>query len=77
MDLVSDALASGHGFRILSVVDRFTPECPALKLGANLIGASMGASILSDADNERVRDINKSGVAGITIEAFIAAALKP
>jgi transposase InsO family protein len=36
LDFVSDAVASGRGFRILTVVDGFTRECPALEVGISL-----------------------------------------
>jgi putative transposase len=36
LDFVSDAVASGRGFRILTVVDGFTRECPAVEVGISL-----------------------------------------
>jgi putative transposase len=36
LEFVIDAVASGCGFRILTVVDGFTRECPALEVGIRL-----------------------------------------
>ncbi len=35
MDLVSDAVASGRGIRMLTVVDGYTRECPAIEVGVS------------------------------------------
>lgn len=39
MDFVSDKLADGRGFRILTVVDQFTRECIALEAERSMSGA--------------------------------------
>lgn len=36
LDFVSDGIASGRGIRILTVVDGFTRECPAIEVGMSL-----------------------------------------
>ena len=36
LDFVSDGVASGCGIRILTVVDGFTRECPAIEVGTSL-----------------------------------------
>lgn len=38
LDFVSDALATGRGLRILTVVDSFTRECPAIEVNTGLSG---------------------------------------
>jgi len=39
MDFVSDSLATGRRFRVLTMVDDFTRECPALEVDTSLGGA--------------------------------------
>jgi putative transposase len=36
LDFVSDGVASGRGLRILTIVDGFTRECPAIEVGVSL-----------------------------------------
>ncbi|HVT95654.1 MAG TPA: IS3 family transposase [Bryobacteraceae bacterium] len=36
LDFVSDGIASGRGIRILTLVDGFTRECPAIEVGVSL-----------------------------------------
>lgn len=38
IDFVSDALASGRGLRMLTVVDSFTRECPGIEVNTGLSG---------------------------------------
>src|SRR5579863_91572 len=38
LDFVCDALATGRGLRILTVVDSFTRECPAIEVNTGLSG---------------------------------------
>jgi putative transposase len=38
MDLVSDALFDSRKFRVLTVVDNFALECPAIAVGQSLTG---------------------------------------
>ena len=35
-DFISDGIASGRGIRILTIVDGFTRECPAIEVGVSL-----------------------------------------
>ena len=39
MDFVSDTLADGRRFRVLTIVDEFTRECPAVEVDTSLPGA--------------------------------------
>ena len=39
MDFVSDALTDGRRFRALTLVDKFTRECPAIEVDSSLPGA--------------------------------------
>jgi len=36
LDFVSDAVASGRGIRMLTVVDGYTQECPAIEVGVSI-----------------------------------------
>ena len=36
LDFVSDGIASGRGIRMLTIVDGFTRECPAIEVGVSL-----------------------------------------
>ena len=36
LDFVSDAVASGRGFRALTVVDSYTRECPVIEVGSGI-----------------------------------------
>src|SRR5262249_11180697 len=38
MDFMSDRLADGRAFRILTIVDQFSRECPLLEPGLSLTG---------------------------------------
>ena len=38
LDFITEALASGRGLRILTVVDSFTRECPAIEVNTSLSG---------------------------------------
>ena len=38
LDFVCDALATGRGLRILTIVDSFTRECPAIEVNTGLSG---------------------------------------
>jgi putative transposase len=52
MDFVSDKLADGRSFRILTVVDQFTRECVWLEADSSMTGAKVVAA-LSKASAER------------------------
>jgi putative transposase len=52
MDFVSDKLADGRSFRILTVVDQFTRECVCLEADRSMTGAKVVAA-LSRASAER------------------------
>jgi putative transposase len=52
MDFVSDKLADGRSFRILTVVDQFTRECVALQADRSMTGVKV-AQALERAQQER------------------------
>ena len=52
MDFVSDKLADGRSFRILTVVDQFTRECICLEADRSMTGAKVAAA-LTRASEER------------------------
>lgn len=52
MDFVSDKLANGRGFRILTVVDQFTRECVGLEADRSMTGMKV-AQALEQAKQER------------------------
>ena len=52
MDFVSDKLADGRSFRILTVVDQFTRECVALEADRSMTGMKV-AQALEPAGHER------------------------
>jgi putative transposase len=52
MDFVSDKLAEGRSFRILTVVDQFTRECVGLEADRSMTGAKV-AQALEHARHER------------------------
>ena len=54
MDFVSDQLCSGHVIRVLAVVDDYSRECLALKVGQRIGGDDVAAA-LSDLIRERGR----------------------
>lgn len=74
-DFVSDKLADGRSFRILTVVDQFTRECVALVAGRSMNGAKVVSS-LREAIAERggkPRSLtldNGSEFAGRVVEAW-------
>jgi putative transposase len=41
MDFMSDSLASGRPFRLLTIVDQFTRECPCIEVNRSLTSASV------------------------------------
>ena len=42
MDFMSDSLASGRPFRVLTIVDQFTRECPWIEVNRSLTSSSVG-----------------------------------
>jgi putative transposase len=54
MDFVSDKLADGRSFRILTVVDQFTRECVGLEADRSMTGRKV-AEVLEGARRERAR----------------------
>ena len=52
MDFVSDKLADGRSFRILTIVDQFTRECVCLEADRSMTGAKVAAA-LATASAER------------------------
>jgi putative transposase len=65
MDFVSDKLAGGRSFRILTVVDQFTRECVWLEADRSMTGAKVVAA-LSKASAERD---GRRGASPVTTEA--------
>jgi putative transposase len=45
MDFVSDRLESGRQFRVLTVVDNFSRECPILEAGVSLTGEAVARAL--------------------------------
>ena len=45
MDFVSDKLADGRSFRILTVVDQFTRECVALEANRSMTGTKVAQAL--------------------------------
>jgi putative transposase len=45
MDFVSDKLAGGHSFRILTVVDQVTRECVALETDRSMTGTKVAQAL--------------------------------
>jgi putative transposase len=75
MDFVSDKLADGHGFRILTVVDQFTRECVLLEADRSMSGAKVAEALERVIDGEGVvpESItcdNGSEFAGRVLEAW-------
>ena len=58
MDFVSDQLCSGHVIRVLAVVDNYSRECLALKVGQG-IRADEVAEVLSGLIRERGRGLRR------------------
>ena len=54
MDFVSDKLADGRSFRILTIVDQFTRECVGLEADRSMTGSEV-AGVLERAQKERGR----------------------
>jgi putative transposase len=52
LDFLADGVASGRGIRILTLVDSFTRECPAIEVGASLSSRRV-TRVLEDAIAER------------------------
>lgn len=75
MDFVSDKLADGRCFRILTMVDQFTRECTGLTAdrsmsGAQVVEALNGATIESGGRPESITCDNGSEFAGRALEAW-------
>jgi putative transposase len=45
MDFVHDALSDGRPFRVLTVVDHWSRQCPILEVASSLSGATVGAAL--------------------------------
>lgn len=45
MDFVHDALADGRAFRVLTVVDHWSRQCPILEVASSQSGATVGAAL--------------------------------
>jgi putative transposase len=52
MDFVSDKLADGRSFRILTVVDQFTRECVGLEAGRAMTGMKVAQAMEGRGRNE-------------------------
>jgi putative transposase len=52
MDFVSDKLADGRGFRILTVIDQFTRECVLLEAQRSMSGAKVAEALQRVIDGE-------------------------
>ena len=76
MDFVSDKLADGRSFRILTVVDQFTRECVALEADRSMTGTKV-AEVLERANRERsclpetITVDNGSEFSGRALEAWV------
>ena len=57
MDFVHDAIDSGRGIRIMTLVDSFTRECPALEVAAS-IGSQRVIRVLERAIAERGKPVS-------------------
>ena len=76
MDFVSDRLADGRGFRILTVIDQFTRECVSLEAERSLSGAKMAEALQrvidrEDGAPESITCDNGSEFAGRALEAWV------
>jgi putative transposase len=77
MDFVSDKLADGRSFRILTVVDQFTRECVALQADRSMTGRKV-AEVLEGVREERslpesITVDNGSEFSGRALEAWAMA----
>lgn len=75
MDFVSDKLADGRSFRILTMVDQYTRECTGLTAdrsmsGAKVVEALNGAIVESGGAPQSITCDNGSEFAGRTLEAW-------
>ena len=75
MDFVSDRLADGRGFRILTVVDQFTRECVLLEAERSMSGAKVAEALQRVIDGEgaapeSITCDNGSEFAGRVLEAW-------
>jgi putative transposase len=62
MDFVSDKLADGRSFRILTVVDQFTRECVGLEADRSMTGMKVAQAL------ERARQERGSLPESITVD---------
>ncbi len=62
MDFVSDKLADGHSFRILTVIDQFTRECVGLQADRSMTGMKVAQAL------ERAREERASLPESITVD---------
>ena len=75
MDFVSDQLAEGRSFRILTMVDQYTRECRGLTVdrsmsGAKVVEALKGAILESGGAPQSITCDNGSEFAGRALEAW-------
>ena len=75
MDFISDKLADGRGFRILTVVDQFTRECVLLAADRSMSGAKVAEALQrviegEGAAPESITCDNGSEFAGRVLEAW-------
>ena len=76
MDFVSDKLADGRGFRILTVVDQFTRECLCLHADRGMSGAKVVAALTAAIAEhgeapESITVDNGSEFTGRALEAWV------
>ena len=45
MDFVTDRLESGRSFRVLTVIDQFSRECPLLEPGVSMTGKAVAGAL--------------------------------
>jgi putative transposase len=75
MDFLSDKLADGRGFRILTVIDQFTRECVLLEADRSMSGAKVAEALQrviegEGAAPESITCDNGSEFAGRVLEAW-------
>ena len=73
LDFVSHGVASGRGIRILTVIDGFTRECPAIEVGVSL-GSRRVTRVLERVIAELAR---RRACAAITVPNLPAATFSP